>query len=152
MRERKLRAVHLRPEGASYAAEVEEFISGQPLPVTDVVINPKDGAMYVAVGGRGAQSALYRVTYAGGDVEPSNPQPPDAQASGARPSFLTIELIDPGLTREAMEVAYDAFEEVFRGRGRSCRCERQHGVGADHRILQFRGVAGCIDQGSARRR
>ncbi|MDG3008231.1 family 16 glycoside hydrolase [Paludisphaera mucosa] len=67
----KLRAVHLRPDGASYAGEVEEFISGQPLPVTDVVINPKDGAMYLAVGGRGAQSALYRVTYVGGEV----PQP-----------------------------------------------------------------------------
>ena len=64
----KLRAVHLRPEGASYTAEVEEFISGEPLPVTDVVINPNDGAMYLAVGGRGAQSALYRVTYPGGEV------------------------------------------------------------------------------------
>jgi putative heme-binding domain-containing protein len=74
----KLRAVHLRPEGASYGAEVEDFVSGQPLPLTDVVINPKDGAMYFAVGGRGAQSALYRVTYAGGDLamaSPSDPRP-----------------------------------------------------------------------------
>jgi putative heme-binding domain-containing protein len=76
----KLRAVHLRPEGASCTAEVEEFISGQPLPVTDVVINPKDGAMYFAVGGRGAQSALYRVTYTGGDL--TNDSPP---AKVARP-------------------------------------------------------------------
>jgi putative heme-binding domain-containing protein len=67
----KLRAVHLRPEGASYTADVEEFLSGQPLPVTDVVINPKDGAMYLAVGGRGAQSALYRVTYSGGEISSS---------------------------------------------------------------------------------
>ena len=72
----KLRAVHLRPEGASYTAEVEDFLSGQPLPVTDVVINPKDGAMYLAVGGRGAQSALYRVTYTGGEVgAPTQPSP-----------------------------------------------------------------------------
>ena len=79
----KLRAVHLRPEGASYAAEVEEFISGQPLPVTDVVINPKDGAMYLAVGGRGAQSALYRVTYSGGEVDATSSQP-DPQARRKR--------------------------------------------------------------------
>ncbi len=73
----KLRAVHLRPEGASYTAEVEDFISGQPLPVTDVVVNPKDGAMYFAVGGRGTQSALYRVTYTGGEVDsPNAPAPP----------------------------------------------------------------------------
>jgi putative heme-binding domain-containing protein len=78
----KLRAVHLRPDGASYTAEVEDFVSGQPLPVTDVVINPKDGAMYLAVGGRGAQSALYRVTYAGADV--GSPSHPGATAQTAR--------------------------------------------------------------------
>ena len=76
----KLRAVHLRPQGASYTAEVEDFLSGQPLPVTDVVINPIDGAMYLAVGGRGAQSALYRVTYGGGEGD--SPALPDY--SGAR--------------------------------------------------------------------
>ena len=77
----KLRAVHLRPEGASYAAEVEEFISGQPLPVTDLVVNPKDGAIYLAVGGRGTQSALYRITYTGGEVAADQPaQDPQAQA------------------------------------------------------------------------
>lgn len=77
----KLRAVHLRPEGASYTADVEEFISGQPLPVTDVVINPMDGAMYFAVGGRGVQSALYRVTYAGGEIDATTSEPdPRARA------------------------------------------------------------------------
>jgi putative heme-binding domain-containing protein len=80
----KLRAVHLRPEGASYAAEVEEFISGQPLPVTDVVVNPKDGAMYVAVGGRGTQSALYRVTYTGSDVDSPVQAQADPKAAAQR--------------------------------------------------------------------
>ena len=83
----KLRAVHLKPEGASYTADVEEFLSGQPLPVTDVVINPKDGAMYLAVGGRGAQSALYRVTYVGGEAgsagSPGGPEPPGRRAARA---------------------------------------------------------------------
>jgi putative heme-binding domain-containing protein len=51
---------------------VEEFVSGQPLPIADVVINPNDGAMYFVVGGRGAQSAVYRVTYAGNDVGPAS--------------------------------------------------------------------------------
>ena len=36
-----------------------------PLPLTDVIIHPKDGAMYFTVGGRRTQSALYRVTYTG---------------------------------------------------------------------------------------
>ena len=70
----KVRAVHLTPEGASYTGEFEDFIGGQPFPVTDFIINPHDGSMLLAVGGRGAQSALYRVTYAGNEsTEPSQP-------------------------------------------------------------------------------
>ncbi len=57
-------AIHLKPQGASYVGEKEDFVTGSPLPVTDAVIG-HDGAMYFAVGGRGAQSALYRVTYTG---------------------------------------------------------------------------------------
>ena len=61
----KLYAVHLTPEGASYSGTAEEFVTGQPLALTDLVVNPKDGALYFAVGGRRTQSALYRVTYVG---------------------------------------------------------------------------------------
>lgn len=70
----KVRAVHLSPDGASYTGEVEDFIGGQPFPVTDFIINPVDGSMLLAVGGRGAQSALYRVTYAGNEsIAPNQP-------------------------------------------------------------------------------
>jgi len=61
----KIYAVHMRPEGAGYAASFEIFAQAKPLPVTDVVINPHDGALYFTVGGRKTQSALYRVTYVG---------------------------------------------------------------------------------------
>jgi putative heme-binding domain-containing protein len=61
----KLYAVHLKPIGSSYAGELEEFVAGTPLALTDVVISPADGAMYFAVGGRNTQSGLYRVTYEG---------------------------------------------------------------------------------------
>ena len=60
----KLYAVHLKEDGASYVGTKEEFISGSPLPLTDIVVH-SDGAMYFAIGGRRTQSALYRVTYAG---------------------------------------------------------------------------------------
>jgi putative heme-binding domain-containing protein len=71
----KIRAVHLMPSGATYTGEAEEFLSGQPLPVCDLVINPKDGAMYFVVGGRGTQSALYRVTYTGNEsTVPNHPE------------------------------------------------------------------------------
>ena len=58
-------AIHSEPDGASYQTTREEFVSGRPLPLTDLFIHPQDGAMYFAVGGRRSQSALYRVTYTG---------------------------------------------------------------------------------------
>ncbi len=57
-------AVHLSPQGASFKGTREEFLSRTPLPLTDVTIGT-DGAMYFTVGGRGAQSELFRVTYVG---------------------------------------------------------------------------------------
>lgn len=55
-------AIHLTPEGASYKAKAEEFISGAPLPLTDGMIGP-DGALYFLTGGRRLESHLYRVYY-----------------------------------------------------------------------------------------
>jgi len=65
----RLFAVHLIPEGASYAASYEVFLQGTPLNLTHLEFG-RDGAMYFITGGRGTQSGLYRVTY-------------DPQATGA---------------------------------------------------------------------
>src|SRR5688572_850697 len=53
-------AVQLNPNGASYDAKAEEFLSGSPLPLTDGVFGP-DGALYFLTGGRRLESDLYRV-------------------------------------------------------------------------------------------
>ena len=60
-------AVHLTPDGASYRAEKEDFLGGQGFSVTDAVVRKADGALYVTIGGRGNQSALYRITYIGSE-------------------------------------------------------------------------------------
>ena len=57
-------AIHFEPDGSTYKAVKEEFVSRTPLPLTDNAIGP-DGAMYFTVGGRGTQSELFRVTYIG---------------------------------------------------------------------------------------
>jgi putative heme-binding domain-containing protein len=57
-------AIHLKPSGASYSGEVETFLRGTPLNLTDIEIGP-DGALYFITGGRGTQSGLYRVSYTG---------------------------------------------------------------------------------------
>ena len=78
----KMYAVHLKPAGASYTGTLEEFITGMPLPLTDVVINPVDGAMYFTIGGRRTQSGLYRVTHLAG--------------ASSQPSASTAELLGQG--------------------------------------------------------
>ena len=72
----KLYACHLTPKGATYTGELEEFLNGSPLPLTDIVINPTDGAMYFTIGGRTTMSGLYRVTYVGDEsTAPSKGEP-----------------------------------------------------------------------------
>ncbi len=80
-----LYAIHLKPEGAGFRGERTEFITGKPLPLTDVIIHPSDGAMYFAVGGRRTQSALYRVTYTGTEsTAPVGALPPTPEAKARR--------------------------------------------------------------------
>ena len=82
----KLYAVHLKPKGSTYTGELEEFVAGTPLPLTDIVVNPKDGAMYFTVGGRKTQSGLYRVTYVG-DESTAEPVPAERRRRrGPRPA------------------------------------------------------------------
>ena len=77
----RLYAVHMKPDGASYKGELEEFVTGSPLALTDLCVNPKDGALYFALGGRRTASGLYRVTYVGKEsTEPSKGQEDKAGA------------------------------------------------------------------------
>jgi len=77
-------AVHPVPSGSAYTATVEEFVSGAPLPVTDAVVG-NDGHLYFTTGGRGTQSALYRVVYTGGEstLPPTGDGPPEAAKARA---------------------------------------------------------------------
>ena len=81
----KIYAVSLKAQGASYTATKEEFIAGQPLPLTDLVVNPKDQALYFTVGGRKVQGGLYRVIYTGNEsTAPSQPNKAGAEARAQR--------------------------------------------------------------------
>ncbi len=90
----KLYAVHLQPKGSTYSATFEEFATAQPFPLTDLLVNPADGAMYITVGGRRVQSGLYRVTYEGNEsTAPAQPVPGgecDRQARHALETHLQL--------------------------------------------------------------
>ncbi|MEY3459181.1 MAG: hypothetical protein RL215_2338, partial [Planctomycetota bacterium] len=82
-------AIHIEPSGSSYTAVREEFVSRTPLPLTDVAAGP-DGALYFSIGGRGTQSELFRVTYAGPEsTEPAELR--DSRGAGQRSSRRTLE-------------------------------------------------------------
>ena len=101
----KLYAVHLTPDGASYSANKEEFLTGAPLPITDAIVHPGDGAMYFTIGGRKVQSGLYRVTYVGD--ESTQPVPnvtsPPSEAVTLRRS---LEKFHGRQAPEAVEAAW----------------------------------------------
>jgi putative heme-binding domain-containing protein len=92
-------AIHLDPDGSTYKGVKEEFVARTPLPLTDMTIG-RDGAIYFAVGGRGGQSELYRVTYAGPDPRtPVDPrQPAHAEARKLRHDLEAFHAraADPG--------------------------------------------------------
>lgn len=92
-----LYAIHLVPDGASFQAAKEEFIWGTPLPLTDILINPKDGAFYFTVGGRRNDSALYRVVYTGAESTAPALYPAPTAAAKLRRQLeaLHAENVDP---------------------------------------------------------
>jgi len=54
--------VDLQENGSTYTGTKKEFLSGKPLPLTDMIAG-SDGHLYFATGGRRLQSHLYRLTY-----------------------------------------------------------------------------------------
>ncbi|MCZ6671421.1 MAG: c-type cytochrome, partial [Verrucomicrobia bacterium] len=80
----------LNPAGASYTGETEEFLSGIPLPIADLIVNPFDGAMYFVLGGRGTTSGLYRINYVGSK---SNAVVETKTASSASKDRRKLELL-----------------------------------------------------------
>ncbi len=79
----RILAVHVTPKGASYTATSEDFLKGKGMPLTDMEFGP-DGALYFITGGRGTQSGLYRVSYAGPPETAPAPVLADPAAAQAR--------------------------------------------------------------------
>ncbi len=97
-------AIHLKPNGASYTAEPEEFLSGAPLPLTDGIIGP-DGALYFLTGGRRLESDLYRVYYDGDDQNESTGATAD-DGKDARELRKQIEVFHKGSQKGAVDFVW----------------------------------------------
>ena len=57
----RILAVSLTAQDSTYTGMWQPFVTGRPMPVTDMAWGP-DGAMYVVTGGRGTQSGIYRIS------------------------------------------------------------------------------------------
>jgi putative heme-binding domain-containing protein len=108
----KLYAVHLTPAYSAYTAQAEEFLNGSPLPLTDIVVNPKDGAMYFVIGGRRTKSGLYRVTYIG--KETTAPSKSDDRGAEFRAIRRRLEAFHGGHDPRAVAVAWPYLNHVDR--------------------------------------
>lgn len=108
----KIYAVHMKPTGATYTGTFETFVEGKPLPVTDIVVNPKDGALYFTIGGRRTQSGLYRVTYTGKEsTAPASPIQ-DPAAAEARKLRHELEAFHKPNAEGAVEFAWPHLNSV----------------------------------------
>lgn len=104
-------AIHVEADGAGYTGEKELFAAGVPLPVTDGVIG-NDGSLYFLVGGRGTQSAFYRIRYTGSEAtDPAGPVAPTQQRKLAR----SLEAFHGVENPEAIDKAWPhlASDDVF---------------------------------------
>lgn len=114
-------ALHLEPEGSTYKATREEFLSRTPLALTDILVGP-DGALYFIVGGRNTQSEMYRVTYVGDEsTEPVDGH--DARYAEQRAARRKLEQAHETAANEAQskEVVDAAWAQL----------------GSDDRFLQY---------------
>ncbi|MDF1714345.1 MAG: c-type cytochrome [Akkermansiaceae bacterium] len=95
-------AIHLKQEGAGYVGTRENFLSRSALPLTDAAVG-KDGHLYFLVGGRGTQSAMYRVRYTGKEsTEPA----PALDPTKARQLARQLENFHGVVDSSAVEMAW----------------------------------------------
>lgn len=73
----RILAVELESDGASFRGAWKPFVTGRPMPVADFCFGA-DGAMFVLTGGRGVQSGVYRISWAGAKDAATLAGTPDA--------------------------------------------------------------------------
>jgi len=96
--------IDLKPDGSTYKGEREEFLSGTPLPLTDMIAGA-DGNLYFATGGRRIDSHFFRLRYTG---ENSNDMEEivDSKALELRNLRQEIEKFHSVISEDAVPMAW----------------------------------------------
>jgi len=120
----KMYTVGLEPRGSTYSGKLEEFITASPLPLTDVIINPHDGAMYFLIGGRRTQSGLYRVTYVGDEA--TEPVSTSQEGSENRTARRRLEATHANDQPSAVDQAWPYLKDTDRFMRHAARTALEH--------------------------
>jgi putative heme-binding domain-containing protein len=121
----KIYALHLTADGATYRGEFETFLSGAPLPITDLVVHPGDGALYFITGGRDTASGLYRVRYVGD--EPTAPAKlVDDQGAEARARRRDLETFHGRVDPKAVNAVWPFLNSADRYLRHAARVALEH--------------------------
>ena len=103
--------IDLIPKGSSYEAKREEFLSGTPLPLTDIIAG-NDGNLYFATGGRRLDSHLYRLRYTG--ANPFTSADADTTHTAARTLRKDLERFHTQVAPEGVAMAWDHLDHEDR--------------------------------------
>jgi putative heme-binding domain-containing protein len=94
----------LKAKGSSYTAVREEFLSGTPLPLTDMIAGT-DGHLYFTTGGRRIDSRLFRLRYIG-ENQPKTETSSYAEEGKLRELRHSLEKYHKEQSPKAIEVAW----------------------------------------------
>src|SRR5262249_27368012 len=110
--------------------------------LTDLVVNPKDGALYFAIGGRQTQSGLYRVTYAG--KESTEPLKDEDRPNAGRDLRRKVEAFHGRKGPRAVETAWphlDSPDRFVRSAARGATEPQAPGTGRERALAEERPTA-----------
>ncbi len=102
----------LKAKGSSYTVERTEFLSGTPLPLTDMVAGA-DGHLYFATGGRRINSHLFRLRYTGSD-DPQAKIASDTKTEELRELRHNLEKFHDQPSKEAIPLAWENLDHEDR--------------------------------------
>ncbi len=81
-------AVFLQPSGATFTAEWENLVTGNPLNITDMEVD-QDGSLVFSTGGRETEGGIYRVSYTESNGISTNPPARTLDDALAMPQLQT---------------------------------------------------------------
>ena len=116
--------LELKPSGSTYTATREEFLSGTPLPLTDLIAG-SDGHMYFASGGRNLKSHLFRLRYTGGDKGTAK-LTADNNASALRQLRKSLEAYHTKVSNNAISLVWKNLNHADRHVQYAARVALEH--------------------------